>query len=110
MATEIEFVYGVKRWKNQKGELHREDGPAIEYPDGDWIWAFNNRDHRICGPSRWIDGDYGWWVGGKKITDLVRECLVKALELSEAVHLAVLARKMLRLNDDRLWRIIKPWL
>jgi hypothetical protein len=26
--------YGNKHWDNDNGELHREDGPAIEYSDG----------------------------------------------------------------------------
>ncbi len=25
-------------WKNSRGELHREDGPAIEWNDGDKGW------------------------------------------------------------------------
>jgi hypothetical protein len=32
--------FGVKQWR-LNGEWHREDGPAIEYPDGTKHWFFN---------------------------------------------------------------------
>lgn len=31
---------GVKRWF-RNNELHREDGAAIEYPNGDKMWLLN---------------------------------------------------------------------
>ena len=34
---------GHKSWLSPKGVLHREDGPAIEYPDGLKHWYLNNR-------------------------------------------------------------------
>lgn len=101
--------YG-KIWKNEKGEIHREDGPAVEWPDGDWWWYLNGKCHRICGPCDWFRGEYYWWVNGESVIYLVGECLAKAPDLPVDIHLGILARKMLQLNDDRLWRIIKPWL
>ena len=35
------FKYGDKFWF-LKDKLHREDGPAIEYADGDKEWWLNN--------------------------------------------------------------------
>jgi hypothetical protein len=37
---------GTKRWYNEKGDCHREDGPAIEYADGTKSWYKNNKWHR----------------------------------------------------------------
>lgn len=48
--------YGDKLWRNEKGELHREDGPAIEYPDGYKQWYINGKRHRADGPA--IEGLY----------------------------------------------------
>ena len=42
--------YGTKRWF-LNGSLHREDGPAIEYADGDKSWFLNNKLHRKDGPA-----------------------------------------------------------
>jgi hypothetical protein len=36
---------GVKRWHNEKGELHRLDGPAVEYADGSKEWLVNDLFH-----------------------------------------------------------------
>lgn len=33
------------------GRLHREDGPAIEYPDGSEEWHLNGEIHREDGPA-----------------------------------------------------------
>lgn len=31
--------------------LHRENGPAVEYADGDKAWWFNGKKHRVGGPA-----------------------------------------------------------
>jgi hypothetical protein len=54
------------RWYNDKKELHRLDGPAIEDADGDKEWWVNGKRHRLDGPAiEWADGYKGWWVEGK---------------------------------------------
>lgn len=30
-------------------ELHREDGPAEIWDDGDYFWVLRERSHRLCG-------------------------------------------------------------
>jgi len=42
---------GVIKWFNEDNQLHREDGPAIEYPNGDKHWFMYNRLHRLNGPA-----------------------------------------------------------
>ena len=34
---------GEKCW-TLKGKLHREDGPAVEYPNGEKYWFLNNEE------------------------------------------------------------------
>ncbi len=34
--------WGVKYWYTGE-DLHREDGPAIEYPDGDYCYCLNGK-------------------------------------------------------------------
>jgi hypothetical protein len=34
--------HGIKFWY-QHGQLHRDDGPAIEWPDGEKSWYINNQ-------------------------------------------------------------------
>ena len=48
---------GNKRWY-LNGELHREDGPAIEYVDGTKEWYLNGELHRKDGPA--IEFSEGW--------------------------------------------------
>jgi hypothetical protein len=35
--------YGTKRWYNENGEYHREDGPAIEWFDDFNEWYINDK-------------------------------------------------------------------
>jgi hypothetical protein len=53
---------GNKLWR-LNGVLHREDGPAIEYPNGDKLWLFNGKLHRENGPAIiYACGDKEWWL------------------------------------------------
>ena len=53
----IEYTNGDKYWcKN--GLFHREDGPAIEYSNGAKEWLRNGKHHREDGPAiEYVDGD-----------------------------------------------------
>ena len=60
----IEGVSGAKHWY-KNGKLHREDGPAIEYVDGDKMWYKNDKRHRDDGPAyERADGTKEWWLDG----------------------------------------------
>jgi hypothetical protein len=57
--------YGNKCWFNEKGELHREDGPAIEYADGNQEWYQNGELHRLDGAAIITNmGDKYWFIEG----------------------------------------------
>jgi hypothetical protein len=47
----ITFDDGTQHWLLPDGTLHREDGPAVLYPNGDNIWYFDGRFHRENGPA-----------------------------------------------------------
>lgn len=42
---------GTKNWYNELGERHREDGPAVEWVNGDKYWMQHNDFHREDGPA-----------------------------------------------------------
>lgn len=84
---------GREVWSLPDGRLHREDGPAVVFPDGSSVWyqfnlhhredgpavQFHNgrcewwvrgRLHRIVGPARiFPDGTKEWWIDGKEVTE-----------------------------------------
>jgi hypothetical protein len=37
--------HGTKRWYDEQWELHREDGPAVESPDGYKAWYLNDIEY-----------------------------------------------------------------
>jgi len=57
---------GMKLWMLPNGQLHRKDGPAVEYPDGSFIWYFNGVIHRLNDPAIvWSNGTKEWWNNGR---------------------------------------------
>lgn len=58
----LEFSNGTKEWY-QNGKLHRTDGPAIEYINGTKYWYQNGKRHRIGGPAiQWNNGNKSWYI------------------------------------------------
>ena len=65
----IEYASGDKYWW-LNGKPHREDGPAIEWADGDKEWYLEGKRHRKDGPAKeWADGTKSWWLNGKQMTE-----------------------------------------
>ena len=58
---------GKKTWRNSNGQLHRTDGPAVEYGNGDKCWYVEGKFHRLDGPAvERANGDKRWYVEGKR--------------------------------------------
>ncbi len=96
---------GSKEWF-LNGQLHREDGPAIERADGDKFWWLNGQRHREDGPAvenadgskKWYlndklhredgaaielaSGTKSWWLNGKKLTEQEFNNKTKTKELT----------------------------
>jgi hypothetical protein len=50
--------------------FHREDGPAVEYPNAYKAWWLNGKLHRDDGPAvEYADGDKEWWLEGREYTE-----------------------------------------
>ena len=60
-------VLDIKRHYHD-GELHREDGPALIYPDGAQHWYLNGKRHREDGPAAiYPNGTQYWYRNGKEV-------------------------------------------
>ena len=60
----IEYPNGSKEWLID-GKRHREDGPAIEYKNGRKEWWLNGKLHRLDGPAIQCDVHKEWYLNGK---------------------------------------------
>jgi hypothetical protein len=79
----IEWPDGEKQWY-LNGKLHREDGPALEEPDGRKDWYLNGQYHREDGPAiEWPDGSKEWFLNGKQATwqQVYRQAKTPEIEL-----------------------------
>jgi len=67
MKYTVEVYNGNVRWyKEGTNLLHREDGPAREYANGDKAWYQNGELHRLDGPAcEFASGDKAWYQNGK---------------------------------------------
>lgn len=65
----IEYIDGSNVWY-QNGELHRLNSPAIEYASGTKYWYQNDKLHRLDGPAvECADGVNEWYIDGVKFTE-----------------------------------------
>lgn len=62
----VEWSDGTREWY-LSGLIHREDGPAVEQSDGARGYYRNGRPHREDGPAwEWADGTREWWLNGER--------------------------------------------
>lgn len=60
---------GNRRWY-VNGQLHRLDGPAVEYIGGDYMWYRKGKNHRTDGPAIEYRGVAKYWyVNGVQYTE-----------------------------------------
>ena len=87
-------TYGTRMYYNTAGQLHRTDGPAIEWEDGGTCWVQNGLRHRTDGPAvEWANGTKEWYqddlrhrTDGPAVeyTDGRKEWYINGQELTEA--------------------------
>lgn len=74
--------FKTKLYYNDKDELHREDGPAIEEADGDKFWYQNRLLHRLDGPAiEYVDGSKMWYYHSNYIHCNSQEHFLKLIKL-----------------------------
>lgn len=62
---------GVQIWENERGEIHREDGPAIIFkpssiwPEGREDWYHRGLRHRVDGPAIKFGDVEEWYIQGE---------------------------------------------
>ena len=62
----VEVTEYSTKWYNLEGDLHREDGPAVEYADGDKEYYIKDKYHREDGPAvEYINGDKYYYINGE---------------------------------------------
>ena len=65
----VEYNDGEKAWY-LNGKCHREDGPAVEDTDGYKEWYLNGKLHREDGPAiEYTNGYKAWYINDKSLTE-----------------------------------------
>jgi len=63
----VEWPNGHKVWY-VNGKRHREDGPAIEHANGGKYWYQNDVLHREDGPAiEHANGNKAWFLNGREV-------------------------------------------
>ena len=75
----VEYTNGMTVWY-QNGLRHRTDGPAVERTNGMTVWYQNGLRHRTDGPAvEYPDGDKVWYINGEELTEAEFNQRVKLL-------------------------------
>jgi hypothetical protein len=60
----------MKEYKNESGQYHRLDGPAIEFNNGNKHWYINGKRHREDGPAiEYGSGYKSWYLNDIRYTE-----------------------------------------
>ena len=63
-------TYGTRWYRNAMGQLHRDDGPAVEWSNGTKSWYQNGLRHRTDGPAiEYSDVGKAWFINGVELTE-----------------------------------------
>lgn len=88
-------------YTNERGDLHRVDGPAYYCKaSGHAIWATNGRKHRLLGPAEIRDflGGYNWYIYGFYQHDVIRKYEYYP-RLNNLLKLTILQNKSRKFNE-----------
>jgi len=78
----------MKEYKNELGQLHREDGPAFENINGSKYWYINGLRHREDGPAaEFRNGDKWWYLNDIEYTEKEWEQEVIKIKLKRLINL-----------------------
>lgn len=65
----MELASGTQKWY-LNGKMHREDGPAAIYSYGSQQWWIHGEPHREDGPAvEYDDGSKEWYIYGEQLTE-----------------------------------------
>ena len=68
---------GTRWYYNNAGQLHRTNGPAVEWADDDKFWYQNGLLHRTDGPAIISKtGVPSFWLNGEYMTPREYDCAV----------------------------------
>ena len=74
-------VNGNKLWY-LNNQIHREDGPAVEYANGSKYWYRNDQYHREDGPAVELsNGNKYWYLLGKLLDCKTNEEFLQLMKL-----------------------------
>lgn len=87
-------------WYNASNQLHRLDGPAVEWSDGSKFWYCKGKRHRLDGPAvEMANGKNQWWIDGTQYDEDAFAARIRALEAPAR------RKKELALHRSRLERL-----
>lgn len=81
----------------KNGLLHREDGPAVEWPNRRKEWFLNGKRHREDGPA-YIesDGSKEWYINDVQYTEEEFNQWLAKKHLNEKLHSTLEERPIVR--------------
>jgi hypothetical protein len=74
-------------YRNEQGDYHRTDGPAVEYKNGTKEWFNNGKLHREDGPAIDYNSIKQWYLNGIEYSEQEWEQEVAKIKLKRILDL-----------------------
>lgn len=72
-----------REYRNEQGQPHRTDGPAVMFANGTQVWYSNGKLHRRDGPAVIrATGTQEWYLHGQELTQFEHWLLAGAKEIA----------------------------
>ena len=73
MPTTKTYSNGVVVYKTDNDILHRTDGPAMKWPNGDYYWYKDGKLHRTDGPAWQVGAMAKWYFDGVEVSQEITD-------------------------------------
>ena len=79
--------HGTVSFFNNAGAVHRTDGPAVIYSDGNALWYQYGKLHRTDGPAlTYAVGTCFWYLQGRELSEEEFEAMTLANKMMSCIR------------------------
>ena len=73
-------------YTDDSGKLHRTDGPAVIWNNGNLAWYEYGKLHRVDGPAQIVNGHEHYYYGGNHLNEKEYKLLRRGMKIKKIIN------------------------